>query len=316
MPNFENHALHSGEGVPLFIAAGVLKQPAQLEQFMGVDPLLAPVLTLGGFTMTEWAGNAKSGQTDFIYYTDRQMAGNARGLPNPGKDGILALREPIRQLTDIGIKTIIQVTNLPHERPLDVIPDLVEIAATVNPTAVEVNLSCPNGKDPETGNLHPPLSSNPMASAEVMQESRRRVGQDVVLGAKDSPHVSSPQDTVDSMEVFDLAGGIAREIDFVVGINTIGGQAFPEIECAGGKGGMSGPVVETVAQEHLRIWRSLAPEVPYLSTGGVDGGNADTEIAARLHMGAMLVGGAQEFYRAASQRKLAEVWAISYLSGS
>jgi dihydroorotate dehydrogenase len=309
MTNLENHPLNPGEGIPVFISAGVLKEPAQLERFMDIqDPLAAPLLELGGFTMPEWSGNAKPGEPDFVYYPERRMAGNARGLPNPGKEGIKALKEPIARLTDRGIKTIIQVTNLPHETPLDVIPDLVEIAAESNPTGIEVNLSCPNGKKPD-GSFHAPLCNDADASGEVMQASRQRVGWEVMLGAKDSPHVTSLEDAVDTESIKQLAIAIGPHIGYVVGINTIGGQPFPEITCAGGKGGMSGPVVAEIAKQHLRAWREYAPEIPYLSVGGVDSANAQAEIAERLQLGALLVGGAQEFYRAAQPHMLVERWA-------
>jgi len=311
MASFGGHSLHPGEGVPLFIAAGVLKEPAQLEVFKGIeDPNVVPVLTLGSFTLKEWGGNAGSGQQDFVYYPDLGMAGNARGLPNPGKDGIKALEETVKELEDRGIKTILSVTNLPSERPVDVIPDLVEIGAEAGFKRVEVNLSCPNGLDND-GNLHPPTCNNPDASAEVMSRAKERVGDDIALGAKDSPHVTSLEDRVDQLAVRKMLVAVRPYIDFLTGINTIGGQPFAEITCAGGKGGLSGPVVAEIAKEHLRIAHEVAPELAYLSTGGVDSANAKTEIAARRGLGALLVGGAQEFYRASQPYLLVERWAQS-----
>lgn len=312
MSNFESHPLHPGTGTPIFIAAGVLKEPAQLEPFLKIeDPLAAPLLQIGGFTLTEWAGNAKAGEDDFVYYPDWQIAGNARGLPNKGKDGILSLKPVLKQLTRAGIKTVVQVTNLPHERPLEVIPELVEIAASVEPTAVEVNLSCPNGLKAD-GTLHPPLSSDADASGEVMLESRHRIGDDVVLGVKDSPHVKAIDDQVNTDEVRALSNALHDIIDFVTGINTIGNQPFPELQCAGGRGGMSGPVVNRVAHDHVILWSKLRPEIPYLSTGGIDSQNIETEASLRLSFPNVIrVGGAQEFYRAQHPVQLAAQWAIA-----
>lgn len=316
MSNFESHPLHPGNGVPLFIAAGVLKEPAQLEQFMRIeDPLVVPLLTLGGYTLPEWAGNAKAGEQDFVYYPDRQMAGNSRGLPNLGERGIRSLKNSIHTLGNMGIKTIIQVTNLPHEAPLDVIPSLVEIAAEVNPTAVEVNLSCPNGKKAD-GSFHAPLCYNADASGEVMQESRRKVGDEITLGAKDSAHTAALDTEIDSQEISRLAASIKEYIDFITGINTIPNQAFPEITCANGRGGMSGPVIKEIAKQHLSLWRQYAPDVPYLSCGGVDTANAASEIAERLSLGALRVGGAQEFYRTGQLAILSARWAQEYAAGT
>ncbi len=296
----------------MFISPGVIKYPAQLESFLQIeDPNMIPLLAIGGFTLPEWNGNARyEGDQDFIYYSDRKMAGNCRGLPNPGSEGILALADPLRRLNERGVKTIIQVTNLPHENPLDVIPELVDIAASVEPTAVEVNLSCPNGKAAD-GSFHAPLCNNDNASGEVMQAARDRVGPDVVLGAKDSPHVTSLEDYVYEGQVAFLAMRLAKIVDFVTGINTIGNQDFPELECGGGRGGMSGPAVAPIARQHISLWNKYAPNTPYLSTGGVDSANASIEIPERLAMPNVIrVGGAQEFYRATQLHQLAARWAI------
>ncbi len=307
IPNFEQHPLHPGEGVPLFISAGILKEPAQLEPFQQIeDPLAVPLLALGGFTLPKWDGNP--GET-FTYDLARHAAGNCVGLKNPGKDGIIGLKKPIAELNKIGVKTIIQVTNLPHEKPLDVIPGLVEIAAESEPTAVEVNFACPNGKAPD-GSFHPPLYREPDACGEVLEAVRKRVGSEVCVGAKDGPHTDSPYVYPDGETVQSFVYATEDFIDFVVGINTIATQPFPEL--TGGKGGMSGPIVAPIAKEHARLWAQYGPDIPYLSTGGVDRENADTEIADRLAMpNVMRVGGAQEFFRTRQPHLLAAEWAIA-----
>jgi dihydroorotate dehydrogenase len=309
---FENHPLYPGESVPLFISAGVLKYPAQVEPFMEVEDVsVVPALNFGSFTLPEWSGNAKAGQTDFIYYPHIKAAGNAIGLRNPGEPGLRDLKRTIKRLGERGITTITSVTNLPHEKPIDVIPELVAIAADNEPTAVEINLSCPNGKKPD-GSFHPQLCYDADASGEVLEAARDRVGRDICLGVKDAPHTSSLEEDVDSESISRLAFRIRDLVDFVTGINTIGNQPFPEIDCAGGRGGMSGPVVAPVAKQHLKIWREVAPDLAYLSCGGVESSNAESEIAERLGMDALRVGGAQEFYRARQPHRLAIDWAIKF----
>ena len=313
MANFDVHPLAPGEGVPLFIAAGVIKEVGQLEPFFNIiDPLLAPVITLGSYTVTRWSGNATiQDPIDYIHYPDRGMAGNARNLPNEGIEGMRTMEQPIRRLSELGIKTIISVTNLPHERPIDVIPGLVEAAAELNPTAIEINLSCPNGRKAD-GTLHAPLCNDADASGEVLFESRLRVGQDVVMGAKDSPHVTSLDSMIDVRAIRGLVRVAAPLIDFLTGINTIGNQPFPEITANGGRGGMSGPVVKDIAKKHLQICKDLAPDLAYLSCGGVETLNAAQEIKQRLAMGALLVGGAQQAYRL-NPAKVMQQWAQAYL---
>lgn len=314
MSEFESHPLYPGEGIPLFIAAGILKEPAQLEPFYGIeDSLVVPVLTLGSFTISEWAGNAAYGGENFVYYDELGMAGNALGLPNPGEQGIVALKDPIKRLADLGIKTIISVTNLPQEKLLDVIPRLVETAAECQPTAIEVNLSCPNGKKPD-GTFHSPTCNDDEASGEVMEAARHAVGDEICLGAKDSPHVTSLEDEMDELVIERLAVAIVPYIDFLTGINTIGNQPFPEITCAGGRGGMSGPIVAPVAKQWLKYWTKHVPDLAKLSCGGVDSINAQIEIPERLEIGAMLVGGNQEFYRASQLKSLTNRWVQEYVA--
>ncbi len=314
MTSFEQHPLYPGEAVPLFIAAGPLKEAAHFAPFEEIeDPLTVPVLTNGGWTLPEWSGNATSEKPqDFVYYPERKLAGNCRGLPCSGIEGMRKLAEPIKNLSDRGIKTIIQVTNLPHEKPSNVIPYLAEEASAQNPTAIEVNLSCPNGKD-EDGNFHPPTCNNSEVSAEVMSATRSAVGDEICLGAKDSPHVMSLEDEVDEHAVVDLITAINPYIDFLTGINTIGGQSFPELKCGNGKGGASGPAVAPIARRWLQIARASAEDhVAILSCGGVDSQNLYIEAPLRLAMGALLVGGAQEFYRAGQPDRLAIRWAQEY----
>ncbi len=314
MSNFENHPLFPGEGVPLFISAGPLKEAVDFVPFMGLDdPLVVPILTNGGWTLTEWPGNATSKDPDdFVYYPDLKMAGNTRGLPCSGIEGLKKLKEPIKILSDKGIKTIIQVTNLPHENPLEVIPILTEVAAELNPTAVEANLSCPNGLD-ENDNLHPPVCDNIDVSAAVISASRDRVGDEICFGAKDSPHATSLEIGINVEAIQGLARVLSPYIDFLTGINTIGEQAFPEIVCAGGKGGMSGPIVAPIARAWLKAAReALDDNIPILSCGGIDSSNAATEIPLRKELGAMLFGGAQEFFRKPNPEQTALRWAEAY----
>lgn len=311
MVSFENHPLAVGDGVPHFIAAGVLKEPRQLEPFIQTEyPHLMPLVTLGTFTWPVSPGNASAEHpVDFVYDDDLQQAGNAKGLPGGGVEAMRALRPSIRSLEEIGVKTVVSVTNLPNERAKDIIPNLVEEAAALGSTAVEVNLSCPNGLK-DDGSLHEPVCNNADASAEVVSLSRERVGPDFCLGVKDSPHVTSPRGKVDTRAVGRLLVVLNPLIDFITGINTIGNQPFPQITSTGGRGGMSGPVVAPIAHQWLRVARAhAAPHVALLSCGGVDSDNLAVEWPLRKAEGAWRIGGAQEFYRKEQAYQVALTWA-------
>jgi len=315
MSDFEGHPLHPGQGVPFFLAPGVVKDAPQLEVFMDqIDPLLAPVVVSGGWTLPEWPGNATSAHpTDFVYNADRQMAGNARGLPSSGIEGLRRLGPTIRRLADQGIKTIIQVTNLPFEKPIAVIPQLVEVAAQQDPIAVEINFSCPNGKRAD-GTLEAPTCDNPEVCAEVLDAVEVRIGNAVMVGAKDSPHASSLESGVNEFAVRGFIKAVQPYVGYVSGINTIGNQPFPELDCAGGRGGMSGPVVAALALEWLQVTRAtLDPKIPILSCGGVDSGNVVEQTTLRLDSGALLVGGAQQAYRGRPERVMRD-WAERWLA--
>ncbi len=312
MASIESHPLHPGNAVPFFISAGVLKEPWQLEPFLHAeDPAKLPALTLGSFVIPRWSGNASPEHpVDFVYYQDLGMAGNARGLPSNGIEGMRSLEPSMRLLSDIGVKTIISVTNLPHEKALDVIPYMVEEAAELKPTAIEVNLSCPNGLKAD-GSLHAPLCNDTDASGEVMEASRNRVGPNVCLGGKDSPHVTSLEDKVNERAVSDLIIVLNPLIDFITGVNTIGNQPFPEITSTGGRGGLSGPAEASIAHSWLRIASiHTAAHVAILSCGGVDTVNLPAELPMRQKLGALRIGGAQEFYRAEQPYQVVERWAL------
>lgn len=313
MSQFENHPLHPGNGTPLFIAAGVLKDLSDLQPFMTItDPLTAPLLVLGTHVEPIWAGNAKPGETNFVYYPGG-TAGNAIGLKSGGVEAIRGLKTSIHILGGLGVKTAVSVSNLPHEAAAAVIPKLAYEAALTGATAVEANLGCPNGKK-EDGSLHPPTCNNVDASEEVIDATRRMIGGDICFGIKDGPHVTSLEAPMDTATIAGLAEATKHKIDYICGINTIGNQPFPEISCTGGRGGMSGPIVAPIARKHLQLWQEFAPEVPYLSCGGVDKHNAGSEINDRLAMGALLVGGAQEFYRAADPYRLSLAWTAAYIN--
>ena len=313
MSHQEKHPLDPGEGSRIFIAAGVLKHPGQLTPFFDItDPEAAPTITLGSEIFNGWGGNAaKNGGLDFCYDAELGIAGNCRGLPGEGIEGLRGFHEPVRRLRDLGFKVIFSISNLPSERPIDVIPELAEkVVEIVRPTAIEVNLSCPNGML-DDGSFHPPVCNNAKASGELMQATRSRVGADQCLGIKDSAHVPTLRYNANVIEIMHLVRDTSPYIDFATGINTIAEQPFPELTAGGGRGGMSGPIIADVARDWLENWRYYAPSrIAILSCGGVDSNNVAEELPLRVSKGALLVGGAQEFYRSGKPHELAARWAI------
>lgn len=306
MHNLEDHPLFPDNRIPLFISAGVYKEPAHLECFDRVsDSSVVPTITLGGFSYHDRPENRHE---DFFYDNTTQLAQNIRRFPNPGKDGLLRLKDSIKALTDNNIRTIVQVVYLPDENPVEILPLMTEIAREVEPTVIEVNLSCRNNLD-SNGRPHEPICSVPKLSGEIMGLCRERVGPEVSLSVKDSSHAVSPCE-IDEEQLSEFLAEIRASVDGITGINTVEPRHYIESGAIEERGGVSGPVIASLAKNHLKICRQVAPGLAYLSVGGVDRSNAHTEIPYRLANGAMLVGGAQEFYRAGNPQTLATEWAI------
>ncbi len=307
MRNLEDHPLLPDNRVPIFISAGVFKEPAQLEYFEGViDPSIVPTITLGGFSYHSRRDNTHE---DFFYNSERGLAQNIRRFPNPGKDGLLKMKDSIKRLTDKSIRTIVQVVYLPDENPVEILPLMTEIASEVEPTVIEVNLSCRNNLD-SNGIPHEPICNAPKLSGEIMGLCRDRVGPEVSLSVKDSSHAVSPCE-IDEEQLQEFLTEIRLSVDGITGINTVEPRLFENDGAIEERGGVSGPIIVSLARKHLQICRQVAPELAYLSVGGVDRSNAHTEIPYRLTNGAVLVGGAQEFYRASNPQELAIDWAIA-----
>lgn len=306
--SLEHHPLYPGESIPFFIAPGVLRESSDVQSFEAIeDPNMIPLLFFGGFSLNPFHGIAPQ-RTDFVYDANRRAAGNCRGFPNGGRHAVESLKPTIRRLSARGVKTVIQITNLAHEDPLQTIPYLAPYAAEAEPTAIEVNLSCPNGWD-TYGRPLPPTCNNADLSGELVRRVRRKIGYEICMGIKDGPHTDSYRRLVDTGAIGALLAATQGEIDFITGINSIGNQPFAALTGANGRGGMSGPIIAPVARQHMAATREAAPDLAYLSCGGIDSVNAHTEIPERLSDGAMRVGGAQEFYRTYKPERVVERWA-------
>jgi len=293
--------------LPIFVSAGVVKEPAQIERLIPNEAIAAQVL--GSYTWNEHDGNDQNGRHNTFYYDAQARAAyNSIGLKNPGKENAgRYLPEVIKKMKAAGQLAIISVTTLKGEDPKVVIPRMVEWAVEMDADGVEVNGSCPNlDKD------HPLLCDDADATEEMGHNTRSLVGYDFAFGYKVS---DLPYDTAESIIRM-------RLFDFITTMNTKGNQLSPTnpdtgkpyIEVNDGYAGQSGPIIRGLARENLLKWvdviRVEGSDEDILSVGGVPNGY---EVYDRIaNMGALMVGGAQEFYRAKDPRDVAYRWALGY----
>lgn len=306
-----NKLIISENRPPIFVAAGVIKHEAQIIQASQVESVA--MQTIGSFTRSEWSGNSMGGKFNVFHWDEATKAAyNSIGLENPGRK--LAseyLPRAISFVKESGQLAVVSVTTLGADNPKTVLPDLVEWALEMGADGVEINGSCPN-LDPK----HALLCQDVGETITVLNAVRDRVGAEATLGLK----------------VSELGSHIIRayrshpdfSVDFVTAINTKGAQPSPTnpntkqpyIEVNEGLAGMSGPVLAPLARDNLALWTRPRIEGSFdvLSAGGIDSSfNAGTEINSRLELGALMVGGAQEFYRK-DVRPVAETWAMQYVA--
>jgi dihydroorotate dehydrogenase len=292
--------------LPVFVGAGVVKEKAQVERLAPEETIAA--LILGSYTQNEHGGNDNNGQFNVFWWDEPTRAAyNSIGLRNPGKENASRfLPEALKIAEAAGQLAIVSVTTLKGEDPEVVLPELAEWALQMGAPAVEFNGSCPN-LDPS----HPLLCNDTDKVAEVIANTRERVGHGAIIGFKVS---DLPAETI-----AEYAG---LQFDFYDTVNTKGNQPSPvnpatgrpAIEVNNGLAGQSGPIIRELARENLLRWRHMISESgdgeDILSIGGVGGG---FEVYDRVHnLGALMVGGAQEFYRASDPRQVGQSWAMQY----
>jgi dihydroorotate dehydrogenase len=296
---------------PIFIGAGIIKEPGHIKQIHD-NELLAAVI-LGSFTDIPWDGNDAGGRYVVEHWDgDGKAYYNSIGLKNPGREAAsVYLPDSISRMKDAGQLVFVSVTTLAQQNPVDVLPGMTEWALEMGADGVEINGSCPN-ISPD----HPLLCFDPEQTASVSEAIRSRVGDEPLLSYK-----VSPMDR-DKMEAL-VAGGM--QWDVIDTMNTLPNMLSPTnpatdepyIGVNGGRAGMSGPRVLFVARQNLEDWLVTANnEFDVISMGGIDVGAGVTsgEVNFRVQaLGAVMAGGAQEFRKAGNLGMVVERWAHDYV---
>ena len=229
--------------VPVMTASGTFGSGAEYGEMVDLNKLGAVVTK--GVANVPWPGNP----TPRIAEVYGGMI-NAIGLQNPGYD-LFASRD-IPFLRQYDTKIIVNVCGKTTEDYVDV----VEKLASQPVDMLEINISCPNVKDPK-------------AVEAITREVKRHAKQPIIM--KLSPNVTDITEMAKAAE----AGGA----DVLSLINTLTGMKIDinrrTFAVANRTGGLSGPAVKPVA---VRMVYQVAQAVklPIIGMGGIM--NADDAI--------------------------------------
>ena len=202
---------------------------------------------------------------------------NSIGLPNKGLDGYL--REDLPRLAELPVPLIVNVMGSRRE---DVARLVAAFAERDEVAALELNVSCPNGK---TGQI---MGADPVELAGRLDAVRPHTGKPLIV--KLTPNCASPADVAAAAE--------QHGADAVSLINTLRGMAMDprrpgEPWLGGGTGGVSGPAVRAIAVSQVREVRSRVA-IPIVGMGGVQTGRHANDLR---QAGADLVAVGTESFR-------------------
>jgi dihydroorotate dehydrogenase len=298
---------------PFYIGAGVIKHETDIADIAQAKYLSA--VMLGTYTDKENAGNSQGGQYNVKHREERwddelSSAWNSVAFENPGRENASRyLPDGIKLLQSEGKLAFISLTALRDENPKVVLPRLALWGREMGANGIQVDGSCQN-LDPQ----HPLICEDVEQTLELGEAVRGETGYDIPIVIKVS---AMPEQTIKNH----ISGGIRKYFDIVEAINSIGNQRSPNnpetdqprIEVNGGLAGQSGAVIRNKARENLAMWRLYGMDV--ISIGGIDSTAPENgwEIYTRLqHLGALMVGGAQELVFTDNKAAILQCWAAQY----
>jgi dihydroorotate dehydrogenase (NAD+) catalytic subunit len=179
---------------------------------------------------------------------------NSIGLPNKGLEGFLA--EDLPHLADLPVPVIVSVMGTSREEFERLIAG-VEARDAV--AAIELNVSCPNVK---SGLI---VGEEPAETLALAQALRSLTEKPLIV--KLTPNIADPASVARAAE----EGGA----DALSLINTLKASAVDpatlEPWLGGGRGGLSGPAIKTLALEQVRAV-ARAVSLPVIGMGGIESG--------------------------------------------
>lgn len=290
---------------PFFNAAGLINHP-DIEVMKREARRLAATgvgaIQYGSITIPKSLGNEHKFGAPTDYY-DRQTGrmANAKGLPNPGREEVLA---NIDELVDIAHKNqklaIISVS--PTVYDMDSVEQAVHLAEDFLETKadfVEINVACPNIVTDGDGRK-PIMGYDPEIMQRLINELDKRIGRSFRLILKTANHLTPEQKRI----VPDLGRLLIASQVFVAvevpntepGYVLPGPDGRPALSVPGGAGGLSGPVTRQNGREQLELWDDeIGGFIDIISTQGINSGH---ELAWRLGHGAVAGSSVSMFWNA------------------
>jgi len=213
----------------------------------------------------------RMGHKNPTVYAWKHGMSNAVGLPNPGVDAALAiLSEAKKQVTVPLIVSMFADT-------ADMFAQVTEKLLTIQPDALELNLSCPNTER----DMGPMFALDPEATGKVVAAVKKVSGKTPVF-AKLTPDAANIAEVAKAAE--------AAGADAITATNTVTGMI---IDIRAKKpiltnkfGGLSGPAIKPIAVKAVYTLYT-AVKIPIIGTGGVNSGEDAIEM---IMAGATAVG--------------------------
>lgn len=249
---------------PVLTASGCAAAGRELSAFVDLRQI-------GGVVTKSIMADPRSGRpTPRMVETPSGML-NSIGLQGPGIEGFLA--DDLPWLLDFGARAVVSIAGGSTEEYGLLGRRLARAWDDgLRPSAVEVNISCPN-----VANRGLVFACDPVASAGAVAAVKSELPADLPMWVKLSP------DVTDLVAIASVA--VDAGADALCLVNTTLGMAIDHTtlrpRLGGVTGGLSGPAIRPIAVRCVYQVAAALPDVPIVGIGGVrTGGDALELIAA------------------------------------
>lgn len=248
---------------PVLTASGCAAAGRELSAFVDLREI-------GGVVTKSIMAQPRSGRpTPRMVETPSGML-NSIGLQGPGIEGFLA--DDLPWLLESGTRAVVSIAGGSTD-------EYGRLAARLSrawdeglrPSAVEVNISCPN-----VANRGLVFACDPLASAQAVAAARAGLPAEVSMWVKLSPDVT---------DLVQIAGAaVDSGADALCLVNTTLGMAIDHTtlrpRLGGVTGGLSGPAIRPIAVRCVYQVAAALPDVPIVGIGGVRTGEDALELIA------------------------------------
>jgi dihydroorotate dehydrogenase (NAD+) catalytic subunit len=248
---------------PVLTASGCAAAGRELAAFVDLR-------SIGGVVTKSIMSSPRAGRpTPRMVETPSGML-NSIGLQGPGIESFL--REDLPWLLDSGTRAVVSIAGGSIDEYAVLGRRLSQAWADgLRPSAVEVNISCPN-----VANRGLVFACDPESATQAVAAARQTLPSDVPMWVKLSPDVT---------DIASIAGtAVDSGADALCLINTTLGMAIDHTtlrpRLGGITGGLSGPAIRPIAVRCVYQVAAALPSVPLVGIGGVRTGRDALELIA------------------------------------